>query len=367
MKNSLVLSLVFDLLFSACAGATPTPSPEATRAMEEPTSTSATTKGSLAVFEWSGYELPEFWQPFADKYPDVEVNFSFFAEDAEALAKLQSGFEVDVLHPCNSWISQLADNGLIQPLDTSRLTHWPEVIEMLAERGQYQGKQYLMPWEWGFESILVRTDKVKEIPDSWTDLWDPQYKGHVTVFDSGETAWVMTAITLGFDPYNTTPEQQAAIKQKLIDLKPNLLNYWTDYTEILQQVASGDVWIVGNAWPDAFLALHDEGVPVEYIEPKEGRMGYVCGLAISSTVKNPDFAYAYLDAALSPQSMANMSNMYGYGASNAQAIPLTEPEKVKLLQLDQPDLLNRTFFYKPLTSEQRELFVSTWTEVKAAP
>jgi spermidine/putrescine transport system substrate-binding protein len=241
------------------------------------------------------------------------------------------------------------------------------VIEMLAKLGQYKGSQYLMPWEWGYESILVRTDLVAEMPDSWGDLWDPQYRGHVTIFDSGETAWVTAAVALGYDPYNTTPEQRAAIQQKLTELKPNLLNYWTDSTEVSQQVASGEIWIVGNAWPDTFLALHDQGIPVEYIDPVEGRLGYVCGFSIASQAKHLDLAYEYLDAVLAPKSMANLSNMYGYGASNAQAVRLTDPDKVKLLQLDQPQILVHTRFYQPLTAQERELFISTWNEVKAAP
>ena len=58
---------------------------------------------NLVVLDWAGYELPEFWAPFAEAYPDISVDYSFFAEDAEAYAKLQSGFEADVLHPCSSW------------------------------------------------------------------------------------------------------------------------------------------------------------------------------------------------------------------------------------------------------------------------
>ena len=48
-------------------------------------------------------------------------------------------------------------------------------------------------------------------------------------------------------------------------------------------LAAGDLWMASNAWPDAYAILLDEEVPVEYIEPAEGRLGWVCGYAISST------------------------------------------------------------------------------------
>jgi spermidine/putrescine transport system substrate-binding protein len=272
-----------------------------------------------------------------------------------------------VIHPCSSWLNQYAENDLILPIDTTRLSNWKDLNPALADIGKVSEKQYLVPWEWGYESILVRSDKVKQMPSSWADLWDPQYAGHVTIFDSGETAWIITSLALGYDPYNTTPEQQLAIKQKMIELKPNLLNYWTDFTEVIQMVASGDIWVAAGAWPDAYLELTKQGIPVEYLEPKEGRMGYVCGFVITKDSPNVDLAYDYINATLDPEAMAFLSNTYGYGASNTQALSSTDPEIIKAMALDDPGIVNRTFFYQPLTDEQRRLFTDTWSQVKAAP
>jgi spermidine/putrescine-binding protein len=108
-------------------------------------------------------------------------------------------------------------------------------------------------------------------------------------------------------------------------------------------------------------------VEVQYIEPKEGKLGFVCGFGISSKVKDPELAYAYIDAALAPESMAAFSNTYGYGSSNRDALPLIDPKIVQLFQLDDPTALEKTVFYRPLTAEQRERFTSMWNEVKAAP
>ena len=334
-----------------------------------PTAVPPTTKpsGPFTVFDWSGYELPDFWQPFADQHPDVTPEYSFFAEDAEAFAKAESGFQFDVIHPCSTWWQLYVDNGLVQPIDTSRLKNWSSLRPELAKLGQINGQQYFIPWEWGFESILVRTDKVKTIPASWADLWNAEYKGHLTIFDSGETNHAMAALALGLDPWKTTSEQDQQIEQKLLELKPNLLNYWADFTELNQSIASGDVWVVANAWNDAYVTAHQNDIPVEYLTPKEGRLSWVCGYGLSSKAQNVDLVYDYIDALIAPQSMANMSNQYAYGAANADALPLTDPDFVALFHLDDPDILNRTVFYQSLTSEQRTNFTNMWSAVKAAP
>jgi spermidine/putrescine-binding protein len=320
--------------------------------------------GPLVALEWAGYEQPVFWQKFADKHPDVKVEYVFFADDPEAFAKLQSGFKADLVHPGISWLELYVENDLLQPIDTSKLSNWSGLMAGMAEMGQVNGKQYLAPWEWGYDSILVRTDKVQEVPDSWADLWDPQYAGHVSIFDSAEATVLITSLVLGYDAYNMTPEQLEAVKQKLIELKPNLLGYWTDYTEVNQQIASGEAW-VAVTWPDAYVAVAAEGVAVEYITPKEGRLGWVYGFCIPKSSQNPALAHDYIDAMLDVDAMAEMANQYGYGAANSAVVERTDPELVRLMELDQPNIIERTNFFQPLSEEQRQAWTTLWDEVKA--
>jgi spermidine/putrescine-binding protein len=357
--------LVVVLVLAGCGGAA-TPAP-AQSPVPGSDATPASATDRLTILEWSGYELPEFWEPFAQQYPDVEPQFTFFAEDAEAFAKLQGGFETDLVHPCNPWWNLYVAEGMVQPIDTSKLTHWDELDPTMTALGQFDGQQYFVPWDWGYESILVRTDKVQQVPQSWADLANPAYAGHLALWDSGESNHIVAALALGLDPWNTTPEQDEQIKQWLIDIKPNLLTYWVDFSELAQLMASGDVWVASNAWADTYSTLLDEGVAVDYIEPAEGRLGWVCGFGISSQAENTDLAYAYIDAMIAPQSMANFSNEYGYGAANREALPLIDQAVIDLFGLDDPAALERAVFYQPLTAEQRGQITNMWNEVKAAP
>ena len=371
---------IASIVLSACASPTPPPTavvaatappPTAVPAQPTaaptaaPTTAPASSNEPFVVLDWSGYDDPRFFEPFTQAHPDVKPEYAFFAEDAEAFAKAQSGFQFDLIHPCTNYWELYVQEGLIQPIDTSRLKNWKGVQEKLAKHGFIQGKQYYVPWDWGFESIIYRTDKVKTPPTSWADLWNPEYKGRLSLFDSGESAHIITALALGFDPWNTTPAQNEQIKQKLLELKPNVLHYWTDFTEVNQMLASGDAWVISNAWNDAYTTARSENVPAEYITPKEGRLGWVCGYAISSKSKNVDRAYEFIDALIAPQSMANMANDFAYGAANADALPLIDAEFVKLMGLDNPSVLDSTVFYRPLTNAQREQFTGTWSEIKA--
>ena len=377
LKNSLtILSVLvlFTLILSACgAKATPT-QPPATLIPPVPTvpvavatSTQPAVTGTLTLLDWSGYELPEFWTDFASMYPQVKVEFSFMSESADSYAKMKSGFMADLVHPCSNFWKIMVDEGMLQPLDTSKISNWKDVNPALAKQGEFDGKQYWAPWDWGFESILVRKDLVQNVPTMWVDLWKPEYKGHIALYDSGETAHVIAALALGIqDPWSTTPEQDAQIKQKLLELMPSVLTVWSSQTELEQMIASGDVWVAASAWNASYVNMLNQNLDVVYIDPAEGRAGYLCGFAIPSTSKNVDLALAMIDAYLAPASQAKLANEYGYGIVNNAAIPLVDPNTVTLLSLQDQNIISRTVFYKYLTPAQRDAWTSVWSEVKTS-
>jgi len=257
-------------------------------------------------------------------------------------------------------------NNMVQPIDTSKLKNWSGIDPSLAKQGEFNGKQYWVPWDWGFESVLVRKDLVKKVPESWADIWDPQYKGHIAINDSGEAAHIWTSLALGLDPWNQTPEQYEQVKQKLLELAPNILAYWSGQTELDQMLASGDAWLGVGAWNASYVGLLKENYDVVYIDPKEGRTGYLCGFGIPTESKNVDLALEMIDAYIAPEPMAYLANEYGYGVSNQNALPLVKPDMLKLLSLDDPAMLARTIFYKYITDEQRQLWTNTWSEVKTS-
>ncbi len=321
----------------------------------------------LIVYDWSMADRPEFHSKFLEKYPNTPPKIVYLAEDVEAYGKIKAGFAFDIVHPCTQFFQLYVENGLILPLDTSRIERWDVIEPSLAGLGNIDGKQYVIPYDWGYESIVVRTDKVKDIPDSWEDLWDPQYKGHVTLLDAADPPHVFTSLILGLDPWNTTSQQDEQIQAKLRELKPNIFTYWTDFNEIQQLISSGDSWISANVWTDAYAILKSKGLPVKYITPKEGMIGWMCGYAISSKTKNLDMAYDYLNALLDPASHATYGDMYACGVSSSEALSLMDQEQVKLMKLDQLDLQDRTVFYKSWTEKQRKEITERWNNFKAAP
>ena len=76
---------------------------------------------TLVMLDWSGYEIPEFWYAFASTYPNVKVEFSFMSESADSYAKMVSGFQADLVHPCSNYWKIMVDEGMAKNVTTTTM------------------------------------------------------------------------------------------------------------------------------------------------------------------------------------------------------------------------------------------------------
>ena len=81
----------------------------------------------LIIFDWSGYEEPDFHPDYVEKHGDSPT-FTFFGDEDEAFEKLRSGFKADLGHPCSQSVVKWREAGLLQPLDTSKIAGWNDLI-----------------------------------------------------------------------------------------------------------------------------------------------------------------------------------------------------------------------------------------------
>ena len=103
-----------------------------------------TSKERLIVYDWSMTDQPEFHSKFLEKYPDIPPKITYLADEAEAYGKIKAGFSFDLVHPCSQFFELFAENGLIQPLDTSRIERWGDLAPSLVKLGNISGKQYIV-------------------------------------------------------------------------------------------------------------------------------------------------------------------------------------------------------------------------------
>jgi spermidine/putrescine transport system substrate-binding protein len=378
------LIVIVTLSLAACGGAPAATSPTAAPAAPNPTAPAPTAapaptvapapttaaqslSGSLTVLDWAGYDAPDFWIDFKNSAPNVGVSFEIGASDADIYAKMKAGDQADLFHPYTGWLQFYVDEGLVDEIDTSKLSNWDKVPDSFKKIGQINGKQYFVPWDWGFTSVLYRTDKVPEGVSSWSALLDPKFKGHIAMWDDGPGAVTVSSYIHGFDETKITPDQLATIKQEWTDQRKLNLFYWAGEPELVEGMANGDVW-VAYAWQGAYATLLGKGVPVAYATPKEGRNSWVGVYGIRKGSPNHDLALKFLDAKLGDATGKNVVGQFFYGSANKDVMQgITDATLKKTFSIDDPSILQKTNFTPDLTANQRADWTAMWAEVKAAP
>ena len=168
--------------------------------------------------------------------------------------------------------------------------------------------------QWGRLGLVYRTDKIKEKPTSWQDLWKDEYKGHVTMNTLKGTAGMqllsMAAKLNGGDDAHLDPGWEAM--KKLSGNSQAIAQSTSNLTDML---TTGAVWIA-PWWDGRTYALAADGVPVDFVVPKEGAFNTNVEMVITKYSKNQEFAYKFLNAMLEAKAQEVMSSIIHYGPVN---------------------------------------------------
>ena len=331
---------------------------------------------TLNVFDWGGYELPEFYTTYVDKY-QMQPVYTLFGEEEEALQKLRGGFTADVAHPCTYSTRRWRDAGVLDPIDTSRLSNWDNVfpsLKTLPGSQDESGQDWFIPADWGNSSVLFRPDLAPEYVDtetekneSWSILFDEKYAGRLGIFDSVDGVMAVVGSVIGAEnPFDMTDAELEEATELLRKQREVLRFYWTDQSSVEQALASGEL-VASYAWNSAVVELKNQGVDVVYMNPKEGIWTWVCGLVLLADGSGDrDKAYEFIDAWIAPESGKNLIEMYGYGHANAKSFELVDPATLSDLGISDPDtMMASSRFFGEIEPDVREKYINLFDEIKA--
>jgi spermidine/putrescine-binding protein len=327
----------------------------------------AAESGRLQVLDWAGYGndggQPMF-AAYVKKYPNNKPQFTYMTNESDALAKLHAGLKPDIFRPYVGWTKYFATSGLVQPWNTELITNFKHLNQFMVKAGQYNGKQYGIPDDWGFDAILYRSDKVKPKAKSWGLIFDDRYKGKIAWFDDLNMLTV-AGLYLGFkNPWNQTDAQLKQAQNLLKSKKKNVRLIWSSETNLWEAFGSGELWIA-YAWPNDWVQMKKKGLKVVYMRPKEKPVAWVGMLMLLKGSPRPKLAHAYVDAWSSAQSGKWLEDNYGYGHANTLARP-SSSDLLRALQLTNPRAVTLPNAYLDRDIPRRAVYARMWEEVKAA-
>ena len=324
----------------------------------------ASEPGTLAILEWPGFEASGTKAQTYGMLAGKEYTTAFGAKgltytpiltDTQALDKARSGAAFDLMHPGVENMRDYVDAGLVQPWDTSLLPSFKNLDPALTRRGRLNGKQYLIPWDWGFGSILYRTDKVGAADaKGWELLWNARYRSRIALWDDAQSNFDVAGLYLGLPRIDAqTPGQVTRSKNALLRQKPLTRLYWkSEYHDMQPAFRAGQVWIA-YGWQDSYVNMRNAGLKVEFMEPRQGKLAWVRGFMLGAQTKSYYHAHRYVESFIDHAAAVQMVNLFYYGNADAtiKSSEIKDKSLAKVL-----DVGNRHTFTSP------DVHIQSWEQ-----
>lgn len=346
---------------------------------------------------------------------DVRVNYTTYASNEDLYAKLKSGAGgYDVIIPSDYMIERLKADGLIQPLDLSKIPNYSNIEEQFRDPFYDSDPEtkYTAMYTYGVIGIVynreflreeLRADLEKELGEDfegdleeyleeyideylaeqgWEILWNERYSGKILQFNNARDAFGTAMYALGIDVNNATDEEWEKAYQKLIAQKPLVQSYVMD--EIYNKMESGEAYFAAYYAGDC-LSMIENNEDLDFFYPQNEDGEYVTNIfadamCIPNSSKNVEHAHAYINFMLGAEAaVANAEYIY-YASPNKAVINSDEyidymgedyetiylPEFGDELESGETVLehMFNTYAYRDLSDESRAKLNKLWEDLK---
>lgn len=309
------------------------------------TATTGDVTGELGISTWVGYidkgKGPETTiGKFEAKYPGTTVNYNedvndnadFFGKVQPQLQNGESGGRS--IFVVTDWMAkQMNDLGYLQEIDYADLpTVEANLRDDLRSPAFDPDRNFSVPWQTGMTGLLVNEAEAPDV-QSVNDLFDPKYKGKVTVLTEMRDTVPLMLKADGVDPADATKEQWLEQIDKLQQAaESGQLRRFTG-NDYVQDLSNGNV-VAAIGW-SGDEALIEGNPDVKWRMPTQGCILWSDNMVIPVGAPNTPAALAWMDFVYDPAIQAPISDFVRY-VSPVKGIEKVNPE------LAQDPLVNPT-------------------------
>ncbi len=196
----------------------------------------------------------------------------------------------DVIIANTTWVSAVRKEGFFAKLTPDKVPNlkdvWPEfrnkddngVISLVGALG-----------------VAYRKDLVNNPPKSWKDLWNPEYKGKLGLYSVANSANPMFSMLVSRIYKGNDRDIDFAIS-KIKELRPFRQTDFSGDMEIL--ITRGEITI-GILDSPAASRLKSQGVPIEWVFPREGVFMFEQDTNVLEFAQNKALAFKFVNYFLS--------------------------------------------------------------------
>lgn len=258
---------------------------------------------------------------------EISENQEFFGKVRQQLQQGQAiGRDIVVLtdYMATRWIR----NDYLTPIDRKNVPNAKNLVAGLRSPVFDPERQYTLPWQSGMTAIGYNPKKTGGRLSSVNDLFDPRFKGRVTMLADPHDSASLVLLGMGIKTAEATIDDVLKAIEKIDEenRKGQIRRFTTnDYTTDL---AKGNVW-VAVAYSGDVVQLKADNPELEFLIPDEGALLWSDNMMIPQKAAHPYAAERMMNFVYDPEIAARIAAEVNYvtpveGAK--EVLARTDPE-----------------------------------------
>jgi spermidine/putrescine transport system substrate-binding protein len=268
--------------------------------------------GPLLISNWPYYIGPKTVAVFEKKFgikvryiEDINDNPSLFGKIA---GPLQAGRnpDRDIIVPTDYLAARLVKLGWLEKFSHDEVPNAKNLVPALQHPDWDPNREYSLPWATYMTGIAYDIKKTGRELTSVNDIFDPKFRGHVSMLNQMRDTLALVLLGLGVNPEKATyADAQAAVAK----IKENVKNgqirqfFGNDYGAALSR---GDVWAT-FAFSGDVVQLQKDNPNLRFLIPKEGLYHSVDNMVIPIQAAHRAAALAWINYIYDPAVYAQIT------------------------------------------------------------
>ncbi len=316
--------------------------------------------------------LKEFEQEYGTKVRYVEEindNTEFFGKVRQQYDRGDSGGRD--IHVVTDWMAaRMMRLGYVQRFDKAEMPNATRNLIARLQSPPFDPKrEQSMPWQSGIAGINYRKDLVKREPKSVDDLFDPDYKGKVTMLTEMRDTVGVVAASLGHDPETASVDQFMEAIDKIGEAADSGQIRGFTGNEYTKDITKGDSSLL-IGWSGDAVQLKADNPNIEFVVPETGGHLWTDNMQIPVGAPAAFTAQKMIDFVYRPEVQADIAEYVNYicPVEGVKEILAERDPALAENQLIFPDeqFLADTFIFRGLEPEEEQELDEAFQQVIGA-
>ena len=272
---------------------------------------SAPVSNALRISNWPFYMADGFIADFQNKAgitvdyrEDFNDNEEWFAKVNELLSRKQD-IGCDLVVPTSFMVGRLHSLGWLNNFNAANIPNLKNMRPDLLNASVDPGRKFSAPYMSGLVGLAYNRAVTGRDIKTIEDLWDPAFKGKISMFADAQDGLGMIMLSQGNSPENPTTETV----RKAVDLvkeqkdKGQVRKFTgNDY---INDLAAGNI-IVGQAYSGDVVQLQADNPDLQFVVPVTGGTIFIDTMVIPYTTQHQDWAETWINYVYDRQNYARL-------------------------------------------------------------